>query len=314
MSFQDDNPGIFTFLVGVIILVMVGIGLSLLVDRRFADSKTVTAPEEAIRAGGEEIERLEFFLNRDTRELAGAEPARRAIAQSLASARRDLGNQVTSREALQRSRDELRSALAGIEQDFARYRGKYREFARAAAVGQSLGTLQIRGGREYHQAVITRVTEVGLEIRHEHGMARVQAPDLSAALQDRFQWNEEERRARLMEEAAHHAAVGDSSGKPGKREPTAMARELPDARKLESLRAKVRAWQSKVAHIQAQKNAAESSASYGAQSSVPGSLETWQARTARLGNEESKARAELAVAKAELARVSPQDLLLRPEN
>ena len=40
---------------------MTGIGLSLLVDRRFSDSKTVNAKEEAIRAGGEEIERLEFF-------------------------------------------------------------------------------------------------------------------------------------------------------------------------------------------------------------------------------------------------------------
>ena len=314
MSFQDDNPGIFTFLVGVIVLVMAGIGLSLLVDRRFADSKTVNATEEAIRAGGEEIERLEFFLHRDTRELAGAEPARRARVVSLASARRDLEDLSKRRETLQRTRDQLRSAVATIGQEFANYRGKYREFARAAAVGQSLGTLQVRGGREYHQAVITRVTEVGLEIRHEHGMARVQAPDLGAALQDRFQWNEEERRARLMEEAAHHAAVGDSAAKPLKPEPTAMARELPDDRKLESLRAKVRAWQSKVAHIETQKNEAESSASYGAQSSVPGSLETWQARAARLETERSKARAELAVAKAELARVSPQDPLLRTEN
>jgi hypothetical protein len=314
MSFQDDNPGIFTFLVGVIVLVMAGIGLSLLVDRRFADSETVTATKEAIQAGAEEIERLEFFLHRGTRELAGAEPARRTLVVSLASARRDLENLSKRRETLQRSRDQLRSAVATIGRESANYRGKYREFARAAAIGQSLGTLQIRGGREYHQAVITRVTEVGLEIRHEHGMARVQAPDLGAALQDRFQWNEEERRARLMEEAAHHAAVGDSASKPRKPEPTAMARELPDDRKLESLRAKVRAWQSKVAHIEARKNEAESSASYGAQSSVPGSLDTWQARTARLETERSKARAELAVARAELARVSPQDLLLRPEN
>jgi hypothetical protein len=50
--------------------------------------------------------------------------------------------------------------------------------------------LTTRDGREYLQAVISRVTDVGLEIRHEHGTARIQAADLDASYQERFQWEQ----------------------------------------------------------------------------------------------------------------------------
>ena len=42
---------------------------------------------------------------------------------------------------------------------------------------------------------ITKVTEVGLEIRHEHGIARIQVSDLEGIWQQRFQWDDEERRS-----------------------------------------------------------------------------------------------------------------------
>ena len=43
---------------------------------------------------------------------------------------------------------------------------------------RAVGTLKGRGGREYPQAVIEPITDVGLEIDYAGGMARIQAPDL----------------------------------------------------------------------------------------------------------------------------------------
>jgi hypothetical protein len=192
--------------------------------------------------------------------------------------------------------------------EFARYRTKYRDTTWAEAVGQPLGNLTSPGGREYRQAVIVRVTDVGLEIRHEEGTARVQAPDLDPALQERFQWNDEERRARLKQEldsqecatsSPDPATVADAGA--GGTHPFKDETVLPDAGKLEALRGNVRAWKSKVAQLNAARNETRSKATSRIQSSIPGTLETWQARTARLENDLSLAKAELAAAQAILA-------------
>jgi hypothetical protein len=55
---------------------------------------------------------------------------------------------------------------------------------------KKIGTLTLRGDREYREAVITRVTEVGLEIRHQHGIARILSAELGPKWQNRFQWSE----------------------------------------------------------------------------------------------------------------------------
>jgi hypothetical protein len=95
---------------------------------------------------------------------------------------------------------QLRAAIASVDGDFSSYRADYRRKAWSAGVGESLGNLKVRNGREYVQATILRVTDVGLEIRHEDGIARIQAPDLDPKWQDRFQWEDDERRRVLAAE------------------------------------------------------------------------------------------------------------------
>ncbi len=189
MSVYDDNPGLFTFLGCLVILVMAAIGLSAIVDRRFVSSKNVTAMDRAVRATEEEIERLEIFCRNGTRELAAAEPLQRT-AEELAGARRDLEARTTRVETMRETRNRLLAGLAATESDFQRYREQYRQSARAAAIGESQGSLTTRSGREFRSVVITRVTDAGLEIRHEHGTARLPARDLGPAFQERFQWTE----------------------------------------------------------------------------------------------------------------------------
>lgn len=322
MLSSDDNSGLFTFMVGLIIIVFAGIALSMMVDRKFSFSKRVSSLAGEIKAAGEEIDQLKDHYQESSRKLAELEPKLRTLASTRESLRSQLSEADSRNASLTASRDSLRKSIPTLSDGFSQYRKKYRESTWAAAVGQSLGNLRIRGGREYHQAVIVRVTDVGLEIRHEHGIARIQAPDLDQAFQDRFQWNDEERRARLGEEKAAHDAVDTLKLNVGPQEtrlPKTDRTEddssgnVPDLKKLEALRSKVTAWKSKVSQLDSERRQALSSSSYGSQSSIPGSLETWQAKASRLGNELAKARSELAASKAALSLISPNDPLLRPE-
>jgi hypothetical protein len=210
MLSAEEHPGVFTFLVGIIVLVMTGVGLSLLVDRRLKFSSGVVKIQREIRQDAMELEHLTALHDERSRILkkSGSKPqpgagGGRLLAEELKAMDR---RQV----ALMEMRGQLRKALASQDGGFSFYRADYRRKTWLAAVGENLGNLKVRNGREYLQATITRVTDVGLEIRHEDGIARIQAPDLDSRLQDRFQWKDEERRKVLEKERDH------LEGKPGK--------------------------------------------------------------------------------------------------
>ena len=329
MLTDNDSSGIFTFMIGVIVVVMTAIGLSLVVDKRFKFSKGAIELQREIVAGATEILELTARTDEQGRLLEDSG----STLHKGSNVRRELSALLESQRqrqaVLEKSRIELRESITPLEGDFSRYRATYRQKNWTGAVGESLGTLTIRGGRAYQLATITRVTDVGLEIRHEHGIARIQAPDLEPKMQDRFQWSDEERRSRLKEEEEN------LMGKPDKDAPEIVGGEdavaeviadpptLPvnriqnpnvteDAEKLRLLRQRVSGWNGKVSTLRSERRDAASRASYGSQTSVPGSLETWVARSARLSRELLRAQASLAAAKSELAAVSPHDALLKP--
>jgi hypothetical protein len=100
---------------------------------------------------------------------------------------------------------------------------------------------------------------------------------------------------------------------PGFQSRQPLANAAPDSSELATLRRLVIGWKSKVAMLRMERSVAMSDSGYGSQTSVPGSLETWGAKAARLGNELARASSELAVAKSNLAAVAPGGPLLRPE-
>lgn len=314
MLSSDDNSGLFSFLVGLIVVVLAGVGLSLMVDRRFSVSKNATTLAKELENGQAELEDARSFLQRKSLELAAGEPKRRQISEAYASLGRRLDELDQRKAVMLAGRKRLEREIPLLESEFAGYRRKYRDATWMAAVGEKPGNLILRGGREYLDVVITQVTEVGLEIRHKDGIARIKSQDLSTAMQDRFQWNDKEQQARFAAEEEVHKAM----------EPNRVIEELvpphgresgqsggPDERKLEALRGKVSAWKAKVSKLKSDHSQALSSASNNSQSSVPGSLETWQVRASRLGGDLARARAELAAARAGLAELSPSDPLLR---
>lgn len=317
MLSNDDHSGLSAFMVGIVILVMAAVGLSLMVNRGFNFSNRASDLRKEVVTDETELEQLKARRDEIRLQLAEAEPAQQMIA-AQENIFRQLKTLNQRRAVLLASQVKLQSTILALEQEFTSYRTAFRKQIWAAAKGESLGDLTIRGGREFRQAVIDQVTEVGLEIHHESGTARLQAPDLDPAMQDRFQWNDEERRARLGEEQAQQKAVTQvpdpnppivsQMEKPTR---TSQQDTQPDAGKLEPLRNKVRAWKTKVAQLTAERNEALSAASYRSQSSVPGSLETWRAKAERLGAELAKAKSQLAAATADLRTVAPRSQLLR---
>jgi septal ring factor EnvC (AmiA/AmiB activator) len=313
MLTSDEHSGLFTLMLGLIVVVFAGIGLSMAVDRRFSFSTSVSALEADVKRNESEIEYMREIHSDRTKELTGHEPKRKMADASLAAIQMRVTELERRRKTLIAERESLRASIPVLEQEFVRYRVKYRENTRDAAVGEFLGKLIISGGREYQEAYISRVTDVGLEIRHAHGTARISATDLNPQFQSRFQWDDEERRARLGEKLTVCKTLERIPGTPKRLDAPRAGRDevFPDSEKIQMLRGKVMAWRTKVSQLRSERNRALSSA-YGSQASPRGSLETWQGRAARLGGEIARAEAELAAAKAALAVVAPDDALLRP--
>lgn len=319
MLSAEDHPGIFYFLVGMIVLVMAGVGLSLLADQRFKFSSGTSDIKRDIATTGDELGSLRSYHQERSRQLENNSTRLKSDTSVHAELRRkstDLGKRHSDLEI---NRDQLLKAIPLIETEFSRYRAEYRRQTWAGAVGQKVGTISIRGGREYQDVIITRVTDVGLEIRHKDGIARIQAPDLDPKWQDRFQWSDEERRNRLKEELANHDSIAPPPPAATEEPLLPLTRfprsaDEPDDAKLQDLRTKVIAWNSKISRLQMEKSEAASQ-SYGGGNSVTGSLETWKAKSARVSAELAKASTELVIAKSHLAAVSPNDALLRtPEH
>lgn len=315
MLSAEDHPGIFYFLVGMIVLVMAGVGLSLLVDQRLRFSSGISDIQREITMADGELESLRPYHESRAQQLERFSSRLKDDASASADLHQKSVTLGKRRFDLQQSRDQLLSEIPSLESEFARYRTEYRSQTWARAVGQKVGTLSIRGGREYQDVVITRVTDVGLEIRHKDGIARVQAPDLDSSWQDRFQWRDEERRESLNEELANHESIALPS------RPVELAQLPPssrlespvsdseDAGKLQELRTKVIGWKGKIGRLRSERSDAISQ-SYGGGASVTGRLETWKAKTSRLNAEIAKAQAELVIAKSRLAAISPNDELL----
>jgi hypothetical protein len=322
----EEHPGIFTFLVGMIVLVMVAVGFSLLIDKRFKFSSGLGEIRREIESDAADLAELKTRLEDRSARFSGSEVALKKDARENADLRAAATVLARREDLLRQKVADLRASVKSVESQFADYRTRYRTRTWSRAVGEKLGTVNVRGGREFKDSVITKVTDVGLEIRHEHGIARIQAPDLDRPLQDRFQWDDEERRRRLQQEeellhgkppepppAEELEVVEAVPAEPVSRRPARTKPVVDPAteEKIRELRQQLSGWKMRVARIRGEKRQAASNAGYGGSKSVPGSLETWKSRELRLGRELIKAQTELEMVRAKLMAESPNDPVLR---
>ena len=196
MISADDNPGLFYFLVGMVVLVMAGVGLSIMIDKRFSFSRGSNEMREDLVSGSNEMAELKALLESHLTEFSGSDSRLRGDAVALKDLNtRSAGLRQRSAD-LTAKRSALREANEALDLKFSTYRGSYIRRARETAVGEKLVNLNLRDGRTYPMATISKVTDAGLEIRHEHGIARIAAEDLPPQWRERFLWGDEERRDR----------------------------------------------------------------------------------------------------------------------
>lgn len=323
MLSSDDHSGLFTLMVCVIVLVMGSVGFSILVDRRLKSSTSFVETRKDFDVNAHELDDLKLRCMERAQVLADSEPTVRSGTHAREKLLAQLESLQKRRPFLVNSCNQLKATNASLEEKLSNYRREYRRKIWMQAVGEKLGDLTISGGREYRDVTITRVTEIGLEISHENGLARIQAPDLGQDLQNRFQWSDEERRQHLKNELEldhvqlaapeREPVSGDSSQRTIRKRVGILqdTRSPADKEKVRVLRHLVSAWHIKINQLKIEKSEASSRAAYDKRSSVPRSLETWSAKEIRLANELANAIAALAAAKLELAQFSPADSLLK---
>lgn len=306
----EEHPGIFSFLVGIIVLVMTAVGLSVVADKRLRSSSTVVTIQREIDRNALQIEELTSVYGGQSRLLK--ESKTQPGAETVEKILEGLEILLERKSGLEKQLRQLRGAVVALDNDFSNYRAEYRRTIWLAAIGEQLGNLVIPGGREYKQATIARVTDVGLEIRHQDGFARIQFSDLDGAIQERFHWKDDGDRE-ILEEGSEtktqargfpeELPVVENNPERPTRKTNRLQQKHPagDREEVVRLRSMVSGWQAKVSQLRRDKGEAQARAGFENQASVPGSLETWNAKVIRLGNEIARAQVELTLAKARLA-------------
>lgn len=305
MLSSEDHPGLFTITAGVVVLVFLGVGLSLLADKRSVSGKGKEAVQREIRHADEEIAHMKAdkVSQEQHIESLGRRSARAKASYTTVSAQ--LKEQDERLSSLLKKLDALRQEVPRIENDFEAYRAEYRNTLWTSSTGQPLGVLRTRDGKMYRQAVIRRVTSTSLDITFDQGTVSIPASNLEKLVQDRFQWTENE--LKMAERRAAGQPPPAVTPGPAKKTPLPPA---VDPVRLSNARAAVRALNERVNQIETQLAEARNAAASGKRS-IPGSLDTWQARAERLSQSLVRARTELAAAKANLAEIHSTDPLTR---
>lgn len=183
----------------------------------------------------------------------------------MAEIRAELTRLAAQLERLERQRDELQVDVRNLAARNDRQRANRIAQARANAVGERIGRLQLPSGECYEEAVIKAVTDAGLEIGHPGGTARIRCDQLGPEWSERFEWDPEQLIQLLAQEqqaaadldqqvAAAHQARDAKAAKLREREQAPRARpqpaiagnQLPKTRLQEGPRPVGRRWASSI--------------------------------------------------------------------
>jgi len=185
---MDDRSGVVTFCLGLTVIVLASVALSMVVEKRFLFSEARMELDKDIREGAEEVQFLRATIAQaEMRHLELAYGADERVKRHAAALAKRTALQ-EKRAGLDHRKSEAQAGIEALDDQSGRYRADYRKVTWEKAIGERIPELKTRDGRGYAQAVIAKVTGTGLEVRHEHGYARISAEALSDELQDRFQW------------------------------------------------------------------------------------------------------------------------------
>lgn len=313
--FEPDNSGTFGWLSALIVLVMVGIGLSLLTDRRFELSSNGQKLKTSIEKDFAVLEGIRNKHERALGELTQLEKSRNPQARELSELQEQSTQAKERISALTTRMVKLQSEVATTQKSFDAYALGYRNQVWQAAIGEKIPSIALRNGRRYEEVAILKVTTVGLEISHRDGRARIDFQDLDASWQERFLWNSNERGITLAAEnpvlpepAVEADPAPASPTRVSTTKPPAPQPDLATARKLH---AELVGLNNRISTLKLQCREAQSNIG-SKQNSPPGSLETWSQRASRLNAELNQVVMKREMTRLRLADLDPNDPLASP--
>jgi hypothetical protein len=183
----SSMPG---FLSGLTLLILTGVGMSILVQRRFQSSDGNHEIREQIEALELEIGGLRSWRTRQENEFDAEGRAALTQAKELREAEAALREKRARLSKLRLAADGLRDECDTLAASFDRYRTAYRTRVWQAAAGEKIGALKLANGRQFSGASIVRVSGGAMEIVHDAGRARISGKDLAPQWSSRFQWEE----------------------------------------------------------------------------------------------------------------------------
>lgn len=185
--FGEDRTGMFTFIGGLALLAAVATGLAFVAESRGASTKKVGEIRKEIENNAQIIDHLKVELDGERSHWE-----RVSVRHHAAKRYDELKEEGPKRRAAigkaKEAKVEFERKIARLEIEFRDYQTEFKSKGRKAATGEQMAELLTRKGRVYKDVTISRVTDDGLEIRHEFGVARVSADELDEAWNERFQW------------------------------------------------------------------------------------------------------------------------------
>lgn len=185
---MDDQSGLFTFLTGIVVVVVASVFLSLMVEKRFAFSREKITVGQSVNAGAEEISTLRRHLADSSERHEGLEGRLSQINDRAEKLMQRTKQQAMTIQQLKSRSAELKTDLAGLNRAFVDYQTTYRNRVWSDAIGDEMLVLKTRSGREYLDVKILNVTHAGIDIHHQTGRSRIAPSEFPDDWQDRFQW------------------------------------------------------------------------------------------------------------------------------
>lgn len=203
MSFTDmmssgRGPGLIGMLLALVVLLGFGALYFLVFDEGMQGGQRTV--ESVIREQTREIDGLKVEIeSRRVSLAAGVEHT--AIAKELAKLTRENQFRDGTLDGLRKDVQALTDRIAASEADLAAYKDEYRAFARAQAKNEKIELLTTRDGSTYHDVTVREVTAIGMQIVHRDGQKRIPFEDLPEEIQDRFQFDPEQKQLAQAAEA-----------------------------------------------------------------------------------------------------------------
>lgn len=342
----DEASGTISMLLGLIVLVFVALGVSLLAEGGLklpdfsASSARLRDENDTLRR---RINDLDVMIYKRTHSQKEAEENRRK-AKLLASMKEQLGVAHAETEILRSLVKENKEAIELLTRGREQHRLRYRDHVRASAAGETYGKITTRLGEEFTDVKINEVTPLGVSITHSTGASRLGFREMPDAWRKKFMFTASEVAAAVAEEQKsqrrtrteiarrEHVSRKIRQGHAQQKKIAVLRSRIASlAMKHASASLEARLAQSKVAtrnSLRRSRPYARSNYRYryynsrtgtyytryyrpryritvNTRKSVPGSLETWEARAMRYQRAATRYAAQLAALRAQLAAIDP---------